>query len=52
MEMVMVVAVVVMQRSGVDWASMLHPWSVKRGKNPSYRMLLLPLSHTNTSVKK
>lgn len=47
-----IMVLVMMQRSGIDWASVLHPWSVKQGHNPSSWMLMVPLSHANTPVKK
>lgn len=47
-----VVVVMMLQRSGADWASMLNPWSVKWRNNPSNWMLMLPLSNTDISVKK
>lgn len=45
--------VLMMQRSGADWASSNTFMSVMWGKKSSKRMLLLlPLFHTDTSVKK
>lgn len=43
---------VMMQRSRADWTSVNTVWSGSRGEKASKRMMLMPFSHKDISVKK